>query len=153
MRVRYILKKNRIDQNGTTGSNAPINLVTGTVLQIAGSGLGLTSPPSAPLGLFFIPYTEHQRIVEEATIRPVVRRPTKSSGRHKKKESERVATTMFDTIAALEKQAASPAVVLREHIKHLNPNRSAIKLAGRQGGACSPSKKYFDVDLDKYQVD
>jgi len=147
--MRYVLKKRRPNPSGTAGIGTPTRLVTGTVVQLAGSGLGLTSAPSPPVGLIFMPYTEQYLIT---THKPEVRRPLKTTSRIRK-NSKFVPTNIFETLAA-KGQNLSQQLVIREKIKHLEPVAAApLRLTGREGSPSAPSKRYFELDLDRFQLD
>ena len=149
MQIRY--KKKPLHHTGTTTQEAPPNLVSGTVLQIAGAGLNLTCAPSLPWVLSTLSTTGHFRIVGE--IKPQVRRQTRESRRVKIRTPELIVPGTKEGVEALGRKSSGREIVLKEKIKHLIASEPGVRLLGHAGSAVGPSKKYYDVDLDEYQLD
>jgi len=136
----------------TAGAAGAGSLISGTVLQVAGSGLNLTSAPFGPIRVFLL-VASHQYKRVNAGMAPIVRRAGAKVRRRKRFREEFHMSTLIGDIVALERASSHPNIEIREKIRHLSPGKPGVKLVGPKGSTVAPSRKHYDVDLDVYQSD
>lgn len=165
--------KTTLPYTETPRERSASNLISGTAVPLAGSGLSLTTA---------FPYRERIREFEPdatstipLTAPPQERRVISRSagrltritfgiaseplvGRHRTSRRRRVATKLMsphDVIAASLREKKPDNVAVLDKVKAIRTQAGVapVTFTGRPGSALPPSKKYYDFDLDEYQPD
>jgi hypothetical protein len=147
--VKLLIKRRRNNPNLTgisepgapgTGLSSVSQFVNGTAICLARVEVETTVAPH----LFWsIPVFPDVPVMERRAIVEV----------HKRKKSAIQKTR--EAVAAIPRHVAQtlqPPTILREKLIGLVGSDSAVKLIGHPGEAPSPDRKYYDVNLDEYQL-
>jgi len=145
----YDLAHEESEPTTTAGTAIASSLVTGTVLQVAGAAVDVTAPCVHWTSLSFL-RPEEAHLPVKTRIEPVAYPRAKKSKKKRMEASQSEAGAFVPGIFEVHE-----GWILQEKIKRF-PTReknSGVQLVGRKGTSLLPSKKYYDLDLDEYQLD
>ena len=152
MRTRLKAEIEQPDLAVTPAVSTATQLICGTALPVAGSGLNLTSPsPSQWRG--FARFATSPMVLKVSLGRPRVS-PRRSRAA---KQEPTTSAGVYKVMAAIAKTGAPPVsdnkFVVFQQIRRIEPRRQAkpVKMIGKEGSDLRPIKKSYDLDLDEYQ--
>lgn len=142
----------KADLTGTRGPADATRLVTGTVVNLL--GIGNTTANSdfrvRVKGIAIFP-TAPQRSSPRTTSIRVVKRGTRAARRGPR------LLELRDPLRVVYPEAqgknVADLIVVQEKIRMGKSSNPGVKLVGVSGSARPPKKKYYDLDLDAYQLD
>jgi hypothetical protein len=135
---------------GTAGLGSSSQIISGTVVPVANVRSDLTAIVPAFQRIRVLPSVQGTKVNEGSAVREgfrplVVRRSRRRSS----------STNIKDVVAALPRvtrERLAGSIVVSEKIAAVGDRSAPPKLIGKPGEAASPTQKYYDVDLDEYQV-
>lgn len=141
---------------GTTSAPSDATVrVTGTVVPVAAAGGTTTAQRSAPIRMFALTVSNASVRIGHG-IQPTTRR-TSLGRRHRRKARilKPLIGGALETLFQRESSGMLSPYVVFEKISPLAglARERGVKLVGRPGSSPPPTRKYYDLDLDEYQID
>ena len=141
----------KAELTGTRGLADATRLVTGTVVNVLGIG-NTTANPDFRIrvkGIAVFP-TVPQRSSPRTTSIRVVKRGARATRRSPRPLELR---DPLRVVYPEGQQKNVADLVVQEKIRMRKSSNPGVKLVGESGSARPPKKKYYDLDLDAYQLD
>jgi len=135
---------------GTRDLGASTTLVSGTAVYLAGSDLNLTSPVSPVMRVTIrrLP----SRSIERYSSPVVSRRHSASRKRRGRTVNAHELTATFPRSVQMRVPGMRTAVDEKPARVARGAEAAPVKLIGKDGSSLRPGRKYYDVDLDEYQL-
>lgn len=151
MQVRISQNRQDPSTTGTSGLGSAVQLTSGTVLAVAGSGLNVTVPfPSRLMVTLTMRLASSSRF--EQAVRPTLYLRKQSRKKRKGWARPVLISDLVPVSPTLKPEVLRRDFVLFQNIAKVErQQKAAIRLVGKEGSASRPIKKSYDLDLDEYQ--